>query len=54
MTKWLDICLLLIYCVWIAPLSLISKFLGVDILDLKFSKKKDTYWINCVVESKQQ
>ena len=36
----------LVYFIVLTPVSLIVRIFGKDLLDLKFLKKKDSYWIN--------
>ena len=36
--------MILIYLISLMPSSLIIRILGIDLLELKIDKKKDTYW----------
>ena len=36
----------LVYFIVLTPVSLIVRIFGKDLLGLKFSKKKESYWIN--------
>ena len=36
----------LVYFVFLTPISLIVRIFGKDLLDIKFNKKLETYWIN--------
>ena len=38
------IIMILIYIISLMPSSLIIRILGIDLLELKIDKKKDTYW----------
>jgi hypothetical protein len=44
--------LLLVYFIIVLPTGLMLKLFNKDVLDLKFSKKKNTYWIKREQESK--
>jgi len=54
MLKGFDIWLYLTYYLWIFPISLIVRLFRIDILEMNFSKKKDTYWVKCSVDSKSE
>lgn len=45
MRSLFNILLCLIYYSFIVPLGLIIKSVGIDIMDMKFKNKKQTYWI---------
>ena len=36
----------LVYFIFLTPISLIVRIFGKDLLDIKFNKKSETYWIN--------
>ena len=36
----------LVYFIFLTPISLIVRIFGKDLLDIKFNKKLETYWIN--------
>jgi hypothetical protein len=44
--------LLFVYFIIVLPTGLMLKLFNKDVLDLKFSKKKNTYWIKREQESK--
>ena len=35
----------LVYFIFLTPISLIVRIFGKDLLDIKFNKKSDTYWL---------